>query len=115
MSKSSTPSVRRYNKLVRDKIPDIIRAQNQEPVISILDRTDYAKALHKKLLEEFLEYQHDNTIEELADILQAVYSLARTHGTTADELEAIRKKKEDEQGGFEKRIFLKHVLVPQTH
>lgn len=115
MSKSSAHTVRRYNKLVRDKIPDIIRTHNQEPMVVTLDRDDYVTALVKKLVEEVLEYQHDKTIEELADILEVVYALARTHGISSDELETVRKAKAEEKGGFEKRIFLKHVLIPQTH
>lgn len=115
MTKSSATSVRRYNKLVRDKIPGIIFAQHQEPVTSTLNHEDFLVALRKKLVEEVLEYQHDKTVEELADILEVVYTLARTHGTTLEELETIRKDKAIEKGGFEKRIFLKHVLVTQTH
>ena len=55
------------------------------------------------------EYQRDKSIEELADLLEVVYSVAKARGWSVEELEEVRKTKAEKRGGFEKRIFLKEV------
>ncbi|WP_336783348.1 nucleoside triphosphate pyrophosphohydrolase [Paenibacillus illinoisensis] len=99
-----------YNKLVRDKIPQIIEANDKECSIRVLDDEEYTVALKTKLqeeLNEFLEAKEKNEqIEELADLLEVVYSFARSQGTTVEELEHTRKTKHEERGGFEQKILL---------
>ena len=95
-----------YNKLVRDQIPDMIRAQGETPVIRILDTEEYLQHMETKLDEEVEEYHRDKNAEELADILEVVYALAEAIGCTKEELLQIYRKKHDARGGFEKRIFL---------
>ena len=95
-----------YNKLVRDRIPDMIRAQGETANIRILDRDEYLQHLEAKLDEEVGEYHRDKNAEELADILEVVYALAEAIGCTKEELLKIYRKKHDARGGFEKRIFL---------
>lgn len=99
-----------YNKLVRDKIPQIIEADNKECSMRVLDDEEYTVALKTKLqeeLNEFLEAKEKNEqIEELADLLEVVYSYARSQGTTVEVLEHIRKTKHDQRGGFEQKIML---------
>ena len=95
-----------YNKLVRDQIPDMIRAQGETPVIRILDTEEYLQHLETKLDEEVEEYHRDKNVEELADILEVVYALAEAMGCTKEELLQVYQKKHDARGGFEKRIFL---------
>ena len=63
-----------YNKLVRDQIPDMIRAQGETPVIRILDTDEYLQHLETKLDEEVGEYHRDKNAEELADIFGGVES-----------------------------------------
>lgn len=46
--------MKNFNKLVRDKIPDIIRGQ---PRTEILSAASYISELDKKLDEEIAEYQ----------------------------------------------------------
>ena len=65
-----------YNKLVRDKIPEIIRQQGEIPNCRILDQKEYLYFLEQKLDEEVGEYHRDQNVEELADILEVVFSLA---------------------------------------
>ena len=98
-----------YNKLVRDKIPEIIELSGKAYVIEILSNEDYLKMLDEKLNEEVAEYQADNNIEELADILEVLYAIMHAHGYSIDELEKIRKEKADKRGAFAKRLFLKYV------
>lgn len=96
----------KYNKLVRDKIPDIIRGNSDIPVTHIADDKEYSKKLLEKLQEEVDEYLKDNSVEELADILEVLHALAKTHGISVKELDDIRVKKLKERGGFEDKIIL---------
>lgn len=95
-----------YHKLVRDRIPAIIRRNGGIASVRILSGDDYQPALKAKLAEETDEYLRDETAEELADILEVVYALAACHGLTADELERLREEKAETRGGFAERVFL---------
>lgn len=59
-------------KLVRDRIPEIIKNDGKMPIMEILSDEEYLKELDKKLSEEVAEYQADKSIEEMADILEVV-------------------------------------------
>ena len=93
-------------KLVRDRIPELIRASGEEPVTRVLDDAEYLSALETKLDEEVAEYHADKNLEELADILEVVYALTEAQGHSKDELMEVYQSKHDARGGFEKRIFL---------
>ena len=95
-----------YNKLVRDKIPQIIESQGQKANIRILNSQEYTHHLEQKLDEEVGEYHKDRNLEELADILEVVYALAENLGATEEELLAIYEKKHASRGGFREKIFL---------
>jgi predicted house-cleaning noncanonical NTP pyrophosphatase (MazG superfamily) len=93
-------------KLVRDKIPQIIRSKGQEPIIYIADTEEYCIRLRDKLREEVEEYlASDNDREELADILEVLYALARQAGTDQQQLENLRAAKAEKRGGFADRII----------
>jgi predicted house-cleaning noncanonical NTP pyrophosphatase (MazG superfamily) len=95
-----------YGKLVRDKIPEIIRAEGLEPVIYTADAREYASRLRDKLQEEVAEFiASDNDPEELADILEVLYVLAEHAETSREQLEKLRAAKADKRGGFMKRII----------
>ena len=98
-----------YNKLVRDRIPEIIEASGKVCVVETLDDDDYLRALDAKLDEELAECHKEQNIEELADLLEVIYTAAKARGCSVAELEQIRAKKAAERGGFEKRILLKKV------
>ncbi len=95
-----------YNKLVRDRIPELIRAQGETPRTRILEQEEYTACLEAKLDEEVLEYHKERNLEELADILEVVYALAEDLGHTRQELEAVCDRKQEARGGFRDRIFL---------
>ncbi len=95
-----------YNKLVRDRIPEIIERNGGKADIRILSEEEYREYLEKKLDEEVGEYHKDKTVEELADILEVVYALAATMGCSVEQLMEIYQKKHDTRGGFEKRYLL---------
>ena len=95
-----------YQKLVRDKIPQIIRNGGDIPVTRTLDDEEYLTCLENKLDEEVAEFHRDNNIEELADILEVIYALAEADGYSPEELNRFCAEKRAERGGFHDRIFL---------
>ncbi|MBE6917421.1 MAG: phosphoribosyl-ATP pyrophosphohydrolase [Ruminococcaceae bacterium] len=98
--------MKRFDKLVRDKIPQIIEASGKTPIIRILDREEYLVCLEKKLDEEVREFHESKASEELADILEVVYALADAYGCSRETLEEIYMRKHEDRGGFAERIFL---------
>lgn len=100
----------KYNKLVRDRIPEIIMSKGQECATEILSDGDYLKMLDAKLDEELAEYHQDQSIEELADLLEVIYAAAAARGYTREALEAVRAEKAEARGGFEKKILLVETM-----
>jgi predicted house-cleaning noncanonical NTP pyrophosphatase (MazG superfamily) len=102
-----------HNKLVRDRIPEIIEATGKKFSTSILDEEQYIKELKKKSLEELEEYHeaetNEDALEELADVLEIMHALASVHGSSIEEVERIRKGKAEKRGGFQEKIFLIEV------
>lgn len=98
------------NKLVRDKIPDIIRENGDVPYTRILDETEYKNELYKKLLEECNEVLNadgkDCTIEELGDVYEVLSAIAELYNENIDTVKETAQIKKDKRGGFSKRIFL---------
>jgi predicted house-cleaning noncanonical NTP pyrophosphatase (MazG superfamily) len=98
-----------YKKLVRDKIPEIIKASGGVPSTRILDDKEYLQELVKKLKEEVAEFEEENSIEELADVKEVLIAIREALGLHAGELEDIRRKKAKTNGRFKQRIFLENV------
>lgn len=99
-----------YNKLVRDKIPEIIEKDGKTCKTEILSDDDYLKMIDAKLDEELAEYHRDQNIEELADLMEVIYAATVARGYSIEELEAVRKKKASKRGVFGKKILLKEVV-----
>lgn len=95
-----------YNKLVRDKIPQIMYNNNEKPITRILDDTEYCKYLDLKLKEEVEEYIESNQLEELADILEVIFAIAESKNCPVNQLMQIFQNKHNERGGFKNKIFL---------
>ncbi len=95
-------------KLVRDKIPGIIRAKGDRPVTRVADSAEFHARLGDKLVEEAQEARdadRGHQAEELADTLEVVYAMADQIGLTREGLEKIREDKAAERGGFHDRII----------
>ena len=103
---------RKYNKLVRDRIPEIIEANGSICVTEILSDEAYLRMVDAKLDEELAEYHKDQNIEELADLLEVIHAAALARGYTLEQLEQVRVEKAARRGGFEKKILLKKVIEP---
>ena len=99
-----------YNKLVRDRIPEIIEASGKHCKTAILSEEEYLKLLDAKLDEELAEYHKDQNIEELVDLLEVIRAATIARGYTLEQLEAVRAKKAEKRGEFSKRILLKSVI-----
>ena len=101
-----------YQKLVRDKIPEIISSNSETPVTRILNDLEYKEELEKKLYEEYLEVltsTGENRIEELADMLEVMVSLAKLENKSLDDIITVAKKKNEKRGSFEDKIYLETV------
>jgi len=96
----------KYNKLVRDNIPEIIKKDNKTPITHIADDKEYWSKLKDKLEEEVDEFLKESTEEELADILEVIYAICDYKKIDKEELEKIRKKKSEKRGSFKKKIIL---------
>ena len=95
-----------YNKLIRDRIPEIIEANGQKCTCKTLSEQEYLAALDEKLNEELAEYQQDKSMEELADLLEVIRAVIIARGSTYEQVETIRKAKLEKRGGFDKRLLL---------
>ena len=98
-----------YNKLVRDRIPEIIESSGKTCTTEILSPEDYLRMIDAKLDEELAEYHKDQNIEELADLLEVIRAATVARGYTLEDLERVRAEKAAKRSGFEKRILLKEV------
>lgn len=100
----------KYNKLVRDRIPEIIEASGKSCVTEILSDEAYLRLVDAKLDEELAEYHSDQNIEELADLLEVIYAAAMARGYTLEQLESVRAAKAEKRGAFANKILLKEVI-----
>ena len=99
----------KYNKLVRDKIPEIIKNKGETPITHIADEEEYWKKLKEKLQEEVNKFLGQSNEDELADILEVVNAICEFKKINQKELESVKKKKAEERGGFKDRIILDEV------
>lgn len=94
------------NKLVRDRIPQIIKASGKTCKTRVLSQEEYIQKLDEKLNEELAEYQESKSLEELADLLEVMEAVALARGSTWEQLMQIKGEKRAARGGFEDRILL---------
>ena len=95
-----------HNKLVRDKIPEIIFESGKKCKTKVLSDKDFVFELERKLSEEVHEYKLDKNPDELCDVLEVVYALAEARGMSVAELEAKRLAKKEARGGFDGKVYL---------
>ena len=99
-----------FNKLVRDKIPEIISKNGSNPTIKVLNGEEYKIALFEKLTEECAEVisaeNKEHLTEELADLFEVIHSIIKNQDITFEEIEKVRLSKKEKRGGFDEKIFL---------
>ncbi|MFO1012549.1 MAG: nucleoside triphosphate pyrophosphohydrolase [Caulobacteraceae bacterium] len=107
----------KVEKLIRDKLPEIMRAQGLAVFDRRLDDEPYRAALKTKLLEESQELaqaaDRDELLGELADVSEVLRAITAAHGFSLEEVEAARLKKKDARGGFDDRVFNAAVSAPE--
>jgi len=99
----------KYNKLVRDKIPEIIRSDNEKPITHIADDKEYWEKLKEKLTEETKEFFKDSNEEEFADILEVLHAISDFKQFNKKEVNQIRKIKAEKRGKFKEKIILEKI------
>lgn len=99
-----------FNKLVRDKIPEIIESRGEKSYTKILSDGEYKEQLDVKLQEEVKEYLQDDNVEELADIVEVIYAILEYKKVNLEDFEKIRKDKVQKRGAFNKKIFLEKTM-----
>ena len=99
----------RVEKLIRDKLPEIMRAAGLRVFERTLETPEFIESLKTKLAEEAAEVASAGTrqemLEELADVMEVVLALTECHGFTLADLEAKRIAKRDARGDFSARTY----------
>lgn len=96
----------KYNKLVRDKIPEHIIKKGGAPVSHVADEKEYWEKLKEKLLEEFEEFTKDESAAEIADMLEVIDAFIEHKGFNKAEVMRLKEEKANERGRFKERIIL---------
>jgi len=103
-------TIKKYNKLVRDRIPEVIEKAGEKPYVKTLSKKEFLEALKKKILEEAKELvaarSEEDTINEIVDLLELLDALIAEKGISKFDICTLRRKKNEKKGAFEKRLFL---------
>lgn len=101
----------KYDKLVRDNIPQIIKKEGKQFSIHLADNDEYFSKLKGKLSEELKEFIESESKEELADILEVLEAIYDFKNYTKEEIEKIKKEKAQIKGKFKSRIILEDITT----
>lgn len=101
--------VTEFDKLVRDRIPEIVVENGETPVTRTVSGDEYGAYLREKLREEVEEYHESHDREELADVLEVVHAIRRFEGLSREDLDELRERKADARGRFREGVVLERV------
>jgi len=102
-----------YNKLIRDRIPEIIEKDGNTADIIILSEESFKQAIKEKLIEEATEVlnadNRDEVLSELADLQEVMDTIKQLYNINSLEVNTIQAVKALQRGKFEKRLYLKQI------
>ena len=106
--------MKNYNKLIRDRIPEVMEKEGVKFRVRILNDEEYKEELLKKLVEEakeVLETKGDRIelVREIGDILEVIESIQKIFELNKDEIEKVKNEKKNKRGGFKEKLFLESV------
>lgn len=98
-----------YDKLVRDRIPEIIENSGNHCEVEIVNDEVALEYLYKKLNEEVEELLEDKNLEEIVDVIEVLFAIGKKYGYSEEDILSRRAEKKAKSGGFENNIVLKNV------
>ena len=96
-----------YDKLIRDRIPEIIEASGSKCEVEVVSDKVALEYLYKKLGEEVEELLIDKNLDEIADVMEVLFAIGKKYGSIEDDVLGRRSEKKDSRGGFEDNLILK--------
>ena len=100
----------KYNKLIRDKIPEIIESSGKKAIVKKIQDEELLNLLNKKLFEELKEYEESGEVEELADLVEVVQAILDYKNVSIEDFNKIRAKKNESRGAFKEGLLLIEVV-----
>ena len=100
----------KYNKLIRDRIPEIIESSGKTAIVEKVQGEELLGLLNKKLFEELKEYEESNKVEELADLVEVVQAILDYKVVTIEDFNKIREKKNESRGAFKEGLLLIEIV-----
>jgi|TARA_B100000029_G_scaffold515722_1_gene624221 predicted house-cleaning noncanonical NTP pyrophosphatase (MazG superfamily) len=95
-----------YNKLIRDKIPEIMSTEGKEYSIHIASEEEYKQKLKEKLLEEASEFLKEPSLEEIGDVAEVFGAILEAFDYSVEALQHQILQKIADRGSFKDRIVL---------
>ncbi|MGY5267525.1 phosphoribosyl-ATP pyrophosphohydrolase [Paraclostridium bifermentans] len=96
-----------YDKLVRDRIPEIIESSGNKCEIEVVNDEIALEYLYKKLNEEVSELLEDKNLDEISDVMEVLFAIGSKYGYSEEDILNRRNEKRDSRGGFEDNLILK--------